>query len=499
MGAALVLCTMAAWAQKGPANGQPTPENTLNARYAQSITARSLRGYLSVLASDSLEGRETGQRGQKMAANYIKEHFKANGLTPISDKSTGEGYYQRFTLEQRALEDAYLKVGKQMAKMGEEMLFWGSAPSSKETKIKVQFIGNGQDLGEDANLDGKAIFAVAPGNAWRKVYNENPNAKVLIFVNQDSQEAFERYVGRMKNYIMRPRLGFAKEEGAGSQGPTLFFVSPNFASKVLNKSFEELKAISGAEAMAMKPIKMKFKVTETRTAIETENVLGFLEGTDKKDEVIVVTSHYDHLGKTDTEIFNGADDDGSGTSGVMALAAAFGQAKADGNGPRRSILFMTVTGEEKGLLGSEYYTDNPLIPLENTVTNLNIDMIGRLDEEHLESPDYVYVIGSDKLSTELHELSEAVNEQYTQLDLDYRYNDENDPNRYYYRSDHYNFAKNNIPVIFYFNGTHPDYHQSTDTIEKIEFDKMTKITRLVFYTAWELANRDNRVVVDKAE
>jgi Zn-dependent M28 family amino/carboxypeptidase len=178
------------------------------------------------------------------------------------------------------------------------------------------------------------------------------------------------------------------------------------------------------------------------------------------------------------------------------MAQAFALAKKDGHGPRRSILFMAVTGEEKGLLGSSYYVNNPVLPLEQTVTNLNIDMIGRVDTAHLRNPEYVYLIGSDKLSKELHALSEDVNSTYTQLELDYTFNADDDPNRFYYRSDHYNFAKNNIPVIFYFNGTHEDYHKATDTVDKIEFPILEKRARLVFHTAWELANRDERITVD---
>ena len=157
---------------------------------------------------------------------------------------------------------------------------------------------------------------------------------------------------------------------------------------------------------------------------------------------------------------------------------------------------MPVSGEEKGLLGSKYYTDNPIFPLEKTIANLNIDMIGRIDEEH-DNGNYVYLIGSDRLSNELHNISENVNNKYFNINLDYTYNKEDDPNRYYYRSDHYNFANKNIPVIFYFNGVHKDYHKSSDTIEKLDFDKTQKITRLIFLTAWELANREERPALNK--
>ncbi|MDT0644924.1 M28 family metallopeptidase [Zunongwangia sp. F363] len=233
---------------------------------------------------------------------------------------------------------------------------------------------------------------------------------------------------------------------------------------------------------------------------DSENVVAFLKGSEKPDEIVVISSHYDHVGMDDEgNVFNGADDDGSGTVGVLEIAEAFAKAKEDGYTPKRSILFLNNTGEEKGLVGSKYYTENPVFPLENTVADLNIDMIGRIDPEHAGNDNYIYLIGSDKLSTELHELSEMVNEKYMNLDLDYKYNDENDPNRFYYRSDHYNFAKHNVPIIFYFNGVHEDYHKITDTPDKINYEALAKRAKLVFLTAWEIANRDQRLIVDKAE
>lgn len=235
----------------------------------------------------------------------------------------------------------------------------------------------------------------------------------------------------------------------------------------------------------------------------SENVLAFIKGSEKPEEVIVISAHLDHVGMNNGEVFNGADDDGSGTVAVLEIAEAFKMAAKNGKGPKRSILFLHVTGEEKGLLGSKYYTDfDPVFPLEKTVCNLNIDMIGRIDQLHKDNPNYVYLIGSDKLSMELHNLSEEINKKYTNIELDYKYNDENDPNRFYYRSDHYNFAKNNIPIIFYFNGTHADYHRPTDTPDKIYYELLEKRARLVFHTAWEVANREATIyadVLDKKE
>ncbi|MGJ8745854.1 M28 family metallopeptidase [Polaribacter sp.] len=232
---------------------------------------------------------------------------------------------------------------------------------------------------------------------------------------------------------------------------------------------------------------------------DSENVLAFIKGSEKPDEIVVVSAHLDHVGMKDGEIYNGADDDGSGTVALLEMAQAFNMAAKNGKGPKRSILFLHVTGEEKGLLGSKYYTENPIFPLANTVCNLNIDMVGRVDDAHKENPNYVYLIGSDKLSANLHALSEEMNTKYTNIALDYKYNDENDPNRFYYRSDHYNFAKHNIPIIFYFNGTHADYHKASDTPDKINYEMLEKRTRLVFHTAWEVANRTERITADLLE
>jgi Zn-dependent M28 family amino/carboxypeptidase len=263
------------------------------------------------------------------------------------------------------------------------------------------------------------------------------------------------------------------------------------AEEIFGKSLSELTIGDKATAELFAEINTEI--------METENVLGYLEGTEKPDELVILTAHYDHIGIQEGKVYNGADDDASGTTAVLEIAEAFVKAKKDGKGPKRSILFMPVTGEEKGLLGSAHYADNPIFPLESTVTNLNIDMIGRVDSIHKDNREFVYLIGSDRISTELHEISEAMNDNYTKLDLDYTYNAEDHPDRIYYRSDHWNFAKNGVPIIFYFNGTHPDYHQHTDTVEKIEFDVLKKRTDLVFYTAWEIANREDRLVIDEVE
>ena len=231
---------------------------------------------------------------------------------------------------------------------------------------------------------------------------------------------------------------------------------------------------------------------------DSENIWAYIEGSEKPNEVVVISAHYDHVGMKNGEVYNGADDDGSGTVALLEIAQAFQIAKNEGHGPKRSVLILHVTGEEHGLHGSRYYSENPLFPLANTITDINIDMIGRRDELHKNSNNYVYLIGSDYLSTDLYNICEDANKNYVNLFIDYKFNDRRDSNRFYYRSDHYNFAKNGIPSVFLFNGVHDDYHKPTDKVEKIEFDALTKRTQLAFAIAWELANRDNRPVVDKS-
>lgn len=475
-------------------------------RYAGTITASDMERHLSILASDSLEGRETGKRGQKMAAEYIKNHFQQIGLEPAGD--TGS-HFQSFELEERSWGPIYLKTKEQQYDNFEDVIYYGSAHIPEEKELEVVFVGRGrpQDY-EGIDVKGKAVVIFdTEDKGWRNKLKtaRDQGAAAYIVTSGTDKADFTRTVNNARLFVDRPRLGF-KSENSNENSSIFFFVAPETAAEILGTKLSKLdKAIEKKEAgkdKALGRIKSSSVAVKTERivkTIETENVLGFMEGSDLKDEILVVTSHYDHIGMNEEtgEIFNGADDDGSGTTTVLEIAEAFAEAKEAGYSPRRSILFMTVTGEEKGLLGSEYYTNNPVYPLAQTVTNLNIDMVGRSDKLNEGKEAYIYLIGSDKLSSELHTLSENVNKTYTNVRLDYSYNDENDPNRYYYRSDHYNFAKNNIPVIFYFNGTHDDYHKSTDTVDKINFPQMEKRGRLVFHTAWEIANRDQRVVLDQ--
>jgi Zn-dependent M28 family amino/carboxypeptidase len=285
------------------------------------------------------------------------------------------------------------------------------------------------------------------------------------------------------------------------------FLSPKVVEQILGDAKQEIITkrdllVSGADTNLHVtlpiPVSASFKIN--REVLAGQNVLGYIEGEKKKDELIVVSAHYDHVGKKGDEVYNGADDDASGTTGVLEIAEALATAKKMGHGPSRSVLCLLVTGEEKGLLGSEYYAANPIFPLDKTIADVNIDMIGRRGKEYQDNTvPYVYVIGSDRLSQDLHDINERINQSYSHLLFDYKYNDSEDPNRFYFRSDHYNFAKNGIPSIFFFNGVHEDYHRLSDTPDKIDLPLMEQRTRHIFHLIWDLANRKDRIRLSETQ
>lgn len=473
-------------------------------KYGNLITPSDLKDYLSILASDAFEGRETGKRGQKIAAAFISTHFQELGLAAPVNGS----YYQPVDLYSLVPGDIFAKAGQTKLTNFEDVIYYGSADSKGEVTLPAVFAGRGrkEDLAT-VDVQGKAVFIVVKTDESYRLPLANAREKgaKMVFVVNPQPEEFATLSKQFRGYMSGGALSLKKPE-ANPQNEGVFFISPQGIEKVFNTTIVKLVAAaegdaSGSPLKKIKPGTVTYKTMMEVKTTRTENVLGYLEGTDKKDELLIITAHYDHIGKRKSGegdiINNGADDDGSGTVTVMELAKIFAQAKKDGKGPRRSILFMTVTGEEIGLLGSEYYSEHPIFPLDKTVVNLNIDMVGRRDGSHKNSAPYVYVIGSDKLSTELHNINEAANKTYTNLIFDYTYNDQNHPDRLYYRSDHWNFAKKNIPIIFYFDGIHEDYHKVSDEVEKIEFDLLSKRAQIVFYTAWEIANREQRLIVDK--
>ena len=472
--------------------------------FGNTITEAELKDNLSILASDALEGRETGKRGQKMAAAFIKAYFEELGLQGPVDGN----YYQNIDLFTTSAGNSYVKIGDTRFNNFSDVTYYGNDNSSGEVSAQLVFAGDGSyEALKNVEIKGKAILLVTgdefPDNDKLNALR-NKGAK-MIFVSHSKTKAEFNVVSNQVRALAGSRELTLNKPMDSNIIPGVFLVSPQMAENFFGATREQLVKIKegGYKKNAIKkikPVDIRYLTSKGYQPVRSENVLGFLEGSDKKDEVLVITAHYDHVGKkekgTGDLINNGADDDGSGTVAVMQIAKAFVQAKLQGKGPRRSILFMLVTAEEKGLLGSLYYTQKPVFPLEKTVVNLNIDMIGRRDPQHRDSQPYVYVIGADKLSSELNEVSEATNKLYTNLAFDYTYNDVDHPDRLYYRSDHWNFAKNNIPVIFYFDGIHEDYHKPSDEIDKIEFDLLRKRTQCIFYTAWEIANREKRIALD---
>ncbi|WP_108804182.1 M28 family metallopeptidase [Aquimarina sp. Aq107] len=480
--------------------------------YAKTITSEDLKTALYKYASDEFEGRETGKPGQKMAVNFLKEHYMKYGLPAA--KSDGN-YFQEVPLEVAGNPEIKLTVNDKSFAYKEDFISLSSGKTDKISINEIVYVGFGIDdekyssysdvdvkdkvvlikSGEPKNENGTfMVTGTTEASKWSNMRQQfaakrtaaiDQGAKAILFY---FPEVYQMAVAQFTNSSGRMSL-------AGNDEDPYFLL----LNEDLAKAFVNDIATNDKSSVIKTNFSMDYKNVSEK--ITSENVAAFIKGSEKPDEIIVISAHLDHEGIKDGKVYNGADDDGSGTVAVVEIAEAFAKAVKDGNGPKRSILFLNVTGEEKGLLGSRYYTDkDPIFPLENTVADLNIDMIGRIDPKRKsENRNYVYLIGSDKLSTELHNISEEVNTKYTNVELDYTYNDENDPNRFYYRSDHYNFAKNNIPVIFYFNGTHDDYHQPSDTPDKIEYDLLENRTRLVFHTAWELANRENRIIADKAE
>ena len=512
--AALTALAPVASAQTATAVADPG----LVGRYQATITPAELAGHLYVYADDYLAGRETGEPGQRFAARYLAGQYAtlgiaARGTGPDNGNYGIDGYLQPFALEQSTLvsltglvEQAGTPVlTSTLAEGDTETAFLIPAYGQVEdaTPGRLVFVGDGSDLG-GMDLDG-AFPVLAPGadqGAMRAALGAlgAAGAKGVLLATAPTNAALQ---GRAASAFQAGRLALPAVDGAEADAGGL--------PPILITSREALDALMGAANVAADAdgayplgdtgLTLAITAETNKTEVLSENVVAFIEGTDLKDEVVVISAHLDHVGDDgdgDDTIYNGADDDGSGTVTMLEIAEAFKAAADAGHGPRRSILFLHVSGEEKGLLGSEYYADRePLIPIEQTVANLNIDMIGRYDPERgFERTDYVYIIGGDLISQDIHDWNEAVNETTgTDLLLSDRFNSPDDPNQFFRRSDHWNFGKYDVPFIFYFTGTHEDYHGVGDSADKIDYDRMARIGRLIFGTAWELANRDERPAV----
>jgi len=519
--------------------------------YTETITVDMLEGHLYELADDKYMGRETGTEGERMAAAYLISQYEAMGLPPVNDEM---GYLQPFTLNVNVINSRHFHVYP--STLGEEESH-DMSRATHITKIEPQSVegaGFSMVYGEAENASGDVVFAgfgvqdSEQGFAhldgedlegkWVMIFNDIPyevdgeplvktsytsnirygnilsqrGAAGILLISDQEIAAFESEVEESAELLDKPRnlrLAYRDTENLTGFPQVIVSVRSDVAEQILGRPVAELREEILADMAGFTPSatgqSMMYMIDREDVEVTSNNVMAFLEGSDPelKDEVVVITSHYDHIGislpdSTGDRINNGADDDGSGTVAVLSAASAFAKAAEEGVRPRRSILFMHVSGEEKGLLGSRYYSDHPVLPVENHVANINADMIGRSDQAHLSQgvTDYFYLIGGPIISSGLDSLVTVANEKTANLLIDYAYNDLDDPNQFYRRSDHWNFGRLGIPFSFFFTGVHEDYHQPSDEADKINYPKLTAITQVLFGSANELANIDERPVVD---
>jgi len=490
-------------------------------RFSTYININGLHDKLAILSDANMEGRETGTEGQRKAAKWIESEFKRIGLKPIPELN---GYQQYYPLYKDSMVGSTFSI------------------NGKKAVKKKDYIFNPQNVISGSMDFSEIVFAGfgIEDSAYNDYTNLNVKGKLVVVLIGEPYENGKFLISGTGDYSrwtypgIRLKLKVAKENGARavliinpslhsfgniydrySTNTGLYYPQPEDQSGVPYGfiSLDYAKKIFGQKALAhisedhlpnsaphiKKPSKVHLEFNRHREIIKASNVIGYIEGAEIPEEYLFITAHYDHLGTHHGEIYYGADDDGSGSAAVIQMAEAFMEAAKAGHRPRRSVVFMTVSGEEKGLWGSEYYTDHPLFPLDSTTADLNIDMIGRIDTER-KKPDtlnYVYVIGHDKLSSDLPVINESMNNKYTRLTLDYKFDDPNDINQIYFRSDHYNFARKGVPVLFFYDGMlKADYHKPTDTIEKIEWDLLEKRTLMIFFTAWDMANREGMLKRD---
>jgi Zn-dependent M28 family amino/carboxypeptidase len=495
-----------------------------------------MKDFLSFIASDLMEGRDTPSRGLDITALFLATNLSHWGFKPAGDDGS---FLQKIALSRDVIDKAETKVqlNGQPLTIGEDYI-----PSARngEASGSLVFAGNGWFI-KSKNLDpykgidpkGKiAIIFTPPDGLPRGITRGDLSGKrgedwvdpveyakrqgvVGIVVVPD----FQYMANWSRNWARTSERGATTvqrfQTSSGSTIPGIS-ISPRVANLLFQGEkqsatslFEATYGGKGTEPFALNPDKkLSITVKIKSEVVTTQNVVAVFEGSDPllKNEYVAMGAHYDHVGigapQNGDAIYNGADDDGSGTTALLAIAEALGKAPTR---PKRSVLLVWHAGEEKGLWGSRYFTEFPTVPLDKIVTQLNIDMIGRSKKEgdanprnrDLTGPDGIYVIGSRMMSTELGDLTEAVNKQYLNLTYDYRYDDPNDPNRFFFRSDHYNYARKGIPIVFFFDGEHEDYHRPGDEVQKIDFQKMEKVGRTVYMMLWEIANRPTRPKVDK--
>ncbi|MDZ7692211.1 MAG: M28 family peptidase [Balneolaceae bacterium] len=512
--------------------------------YQQQIHVNFLKQHLSVLAHDSLAGRETGTEGQKIAAKYLARQYEQMGLTAMGDEGS---YFQNFELSAVQRDSTVFKlydggglvdhsVESQNA-TGNFIRAFGGADSLSGNIIFAGFGINDPANGVihlgDMKLEGKWVLvfqqiphivegdtlidtAINGNERFRSIIQKGAEGVLIIAPMKENEfEASAQQMAQL-SYAEPQQLSltYLNENSVAELPQGYNTIKPSLAADILGipggiNSLEEYRQELIRNITEFSPTATGYSLSHTphtsRYTVDTENVVAMMEGSDPqlKDEVVVLTSHYDHVGigqpdSTGDTIYNGADDDGSGTVALLNIAKAINEAKADGYAPKRSILFLHVSAEEIGLLGSRYYSDHPVIPMDKTVANINIDMIGRIDPEHEKEgiSRYAYIIGSELISSELDSLLKTANAQSGQIELDKTYNDLNDPNQFYRRSDHWNFGRLRVPFIFFFSGVHEDYHRPSDEIHKIRFDKMADIIQTIYATTVVVANEETPPEVD---
>ncbi len=498
------------------------------------VTAKQLKEYLTFIASDELEGRDTPSRGLDIAALYIAQHLASWGLKPAGDNGT---YFQKvpLSLEKVIERDTRIELGGQSYSYGKDFLTSITAASIKDAP--VVFAGYGwviksKNINAYKGIDVKDKVVVVvnslpkgitfndlqgpAGGDWMSpaFYAQTNGAKAVInlpsfgnLINWDSSRWNQADKGSVSFGSQAPLIKIPTITLSPRLFSTLFFGEKATATAIFNKTQTQ----DAHEAFDLKLEKrISINIGAKTELIHTQNVVGILEGSDPvlKNEYVAIGAHYDHVGMNPfapgpDKIWNGADDDGSGTVSVLNIAEAFAKGTSK---PRRSILFIWHAGEEKGLWGSEYFSNNPTVPITSIITQLNVDMIGRFqnpgDENHpqnknLPKPNEVFTIGAAMMSTELGQLSDSVNKSFLNLNFNTQYDGPDHPEQFFYRSDHFNYAKKGIPIIFYMDGSHADYHQASDSIEKINFVEMEKVARTIMATGWTLANSPTRPKVDK--
>lgn len=514
-------------------------------KFAEGITAKQLSDYLYFVASDEMEGRDTPSRGLDTTAKFIAFNLSKWGFKPAGDDGT---FFQKIALHRDSVDAAgtFVEIGGQRFSYGDD-LARVSGPSTGTVSGQIVYAGNGwmiksKNLNPYAGLDvkGKIIAVYGEGQPTQRALvplpagvtnadipnttrgtdwadattyaRANGAAGVLVLPSKflaDNWSAITQNFGR--NRVVVDKFTQAPPANTNNQGPapTVLFASPKLANAIF--AGESGNPLTGAaQPFALSSGKtFNFTIATKAEQMWTQNVVALWEGSDPvlKNEMVAIGAHYDHVGMNPNapgpdKIWNGADDDGSGTVSVLSIAEALAHA---GKRPKRSVLFVWHCGEEKGLWGSQYFNQFPTVNIKNVIAQLNIDMIGRSKKEgnteardkDLSGENAIYVIGKDMMSSTLGNIVSGVNAGYLNLNYDTRYDDPKDPNRFFFRSDHFNYAVNGIPITFWFDGVHVDYHGAGDEPQKIDYNKMEKVARTIAITLWKLTDVKDRPKIDK--